>query len=730
VPPGGIPLPPQEALRIAAQLTDTEEDLHAITRVVLALVGADDDLTGAAAEAALTEAGIPENARRLLLAALGPRAGRPSVTELRTGLESAVADLTSPRQRTGPWGLLDELRRRRVTRTAFWYVAGSVAVVEAASLFLPTLGAPDGLVRLLTILAVCGLPVALTLSWVFDVSTAAGSRQRRWLQFAVVGGVILLSGAAAATFWDVGRDAPPTLAAGVANGADPAHIAVLGFTTVGSDETLTAFATQLQLRLIDGLSAAAASMAAPDTPRQMRVLSYAGVLPFARHDFAMDSLRLSRGIGTLLDGTIERTADATRVSIRLVDTRTGDQIHTSSAEVSHDDHVALVDAVADTVARMVRMRLGRVINEHMRLLETRSPAAFDHLMWAMHRKQEYDAAFNRADYDGAARVLAEVDSLLAAAERSDPRWTEPMVERGWVAKARAQLAHANGRDDAVVPEIQRGIRHTERALDMRDNDVRALQMRGELRRLHLQFAPPTDAAAVERLRDAARSDLRASLNGNPQRALPLRLLSELAGGAGAMQEGLDYGKRAYDEDPFMEQVQWTVFRLFEYSFALNRDAEAVRWCSEGRQRFSLPVFHDCRLALASWSDVLPLSPDSAWTLVAAELAAHPDGLRGNLEPRLHAMVAAVLVRNGLADSARAVLREARQRDSSIGMLRAATGVLGLLGEDEAAITSLRELVDRTPAALRPVLLMTPELRSILGDPRAAVLLAPPVDPGD
>lgn len=723
-PPGGAPLPPLEALRIAARLADAEDDLHAITRVVLALVGANENLTGAAADAALANAGIPRQARRLLLAAQGPAGDRPSVAELRAELESAMNELSA----RSPWRLLDELRRRRVIRTAFWYVAASVAIVEAADLFLPSLGAPDGVVRLLVILAVCGLPVALSLSWVFDVTPAQGWRPQGWQQLTLVAGVVVLSVLAATTIWHAERDDPLLLTPVQTEGADPAHVAVLGFSTPGGDEALAAFATQLHMRLIDGLSVAAAT--APGSPRRLRVLSYAGVLPFIRSDFAVDSLRVARDIGTLLDGTIERTAIATRVHVRLVDTRTGDQIHTSTAEVLHDDRVALLDAVADTVSRMVRTRLGRVVTDHMRLLETRSPAAFDRLVWAMRRKAEYVPAFSRADYAGAARVLAEVDSLLVQSERHDPHWAEPIVERGRVAVARAQLASARGDTRAVTTAIQDGVHHMERALALSASDAGALETRGELRWLQLQLARPANDAEAGQLRESARSDLRASLVANPQPALPLRVLSELAANGGFMQEALDYGKRAYDEDPFMEQAQWTVFRLFEYSFALRQDTEAARWCAEGRQRFSLPIFFDCRLSLASWSDSHGLTPDSAWSLVGAELAAHPDGLRQNLEPRLHAMVAAVLTRNGLADSARSVLRDARARDSSLGMLRAATGVLGLLDETDSALRMLRELVDRTPPSQLPALRAAPELRSIVADPRAAVMLTAPPAPGD
>ncbi|CAN5874151.1 hypothetical protein BH23GEM9_BH23GEM9_07630 [soil metagenome] len=688
--------------------------------------------------------------RLLLMAALGPPAGRPSVVELRTGLEQAVANLLEPSvdpQRRGIARLFAELHRRRVTRTAFWYVGGSVALVEAANLFVPMLGGDVAIVRLLAILAVCGLPIALTLSWVFDIAPAAHSGLIRWPRFTLLAGVVLVSLFGATVIWRSGAqaDVADDAGAAAAQAVDPAHIAVLGFNTIGGDEELAAFAAQLQVRLIDGLSAAAMGTSATQE-RTLRVLSRAGVLPFSGGGFAVDSLREARRVGTVLEGTVEQTAGAVRVRVRLVDTQTGYQIHTSSADHPVDDRVALLDAVADSVIRLVRKRLGPVVREHMRLLETRSQPAFDRLLWAQRRLEEFERAFQRSDYAAAEHVLNDADSVLAAAELLDPQWIEPIVMRGRQAKRRVLLSLGRGDSSAVVPEIMKGIAHAERALVLDPSNARALELRGGLRQYQLQSARPAQEAEAYRLRADAEHDLRASLIGHHAPAGPLRMLSELAAGDGRMEEALSYGERAFEQDPFMEQVQWTVFRLFEYSFALGQDSAAARWCLTGGQRFpEIPVFHDCRLALAAWSDAFPLSADSAWAALAAELSAYPLPLRPNLEPRLHAMMAAILarqaVRDGvpatrdgspsavrreseraaLRDSARSLLREARRRDASPGVLRAAAGVHGLLGEADSALAVLGTLLQRAPTERR-ALQSAIELRTVLRDPRARALI--------
>ncbi len=701
------------ALDVAA-----EDDVLSIARIILQMFGVGDEVAVDRAAERLAATGVPPATRALLLSALGPRGDRPTAAELRDTLAASAMALQAgerggARARTGSF--FAELSRRRVIRTGLWYGGAAVAIVEAADLFLPSLGAPPGTTRLLAILAVCGFPVALALAWAFDIMpahTADAHAWRRGTLVAMVAGASLLAAVVLLRRPpndDGSNSDTPTLFA-----ASPSHVAVLAFNTIGGDDRLAAFASHLQSRLIDGLSVAAAG-ASPGT-RPLRVASLATVLPFSFRTVSVDSIRRALGVGTLLEGTVEPAPGSVRVRVRLIDTETGDQLATSLAQANADDYVVLLDAVADSVLRLIRMQLGPIVRERTRLLETRDTSAFHRVVWANRRLEDFDPALRRRDYTGAQRVLDDADSLFAEAERFDGEWVEPILERARLSKRAVRLAAARG-TDAAESLIEHGIAHIERALAVRSDDPRALELRGDLHQLWIQVAPPESPVDRARLIDAAERDLRAALIGNPTPAKALRILSELASATGRMQEALDYGLRAYEADPFLEQIDFTVFRLFEYSFALERDSDAARWCGEGRRRFTIPVFHDCRLSLAAWSNAYPLTADSAWAVVTAQLAEYPAPLRPRLEPRLHAMAAAILARAGAADSALAVLREARRRDDGTsGMYRAAAGVYAILGMPDSALAAVRALLDADPSA-RAALGRTPELRGLKNDIR-------------
>jgi adenylate cyclase len=63
-----------------------------------------------------------------------------------------------------------ELKRRKVIRVAVAYAVAAWIVVEVASVLLPTLLLPEWSMRLVTVLALLGFPIALVLAWVFELT--------------------------------------------------------------------------------------------------------------------------------------------------------------------------------------------------------------------------------------------------------------------------------------------------------------------------------------------------------------------------------------------------------------------------------------------------------------------------------------------------------------------------------------------------------------------------------
>jgi len=64
-----------------------------------------------------------------------------------------------------------ELKRRKVIKTIAMYAATAFIIMEAADIMLPRLGLEDWTVTLVIILLITGFPIAIVLSWIFDLSS-------------------------------------------------------------------------------------------------------------------------------------------------------------------------------------------------------------------------------------------------------------------------------------------------------------------------------------------------------------------------------------------------------------------------------------------------------------------------------------------------------------------------------------------------------------------------------
>jgi len=66
--------------------------------------------------------------------------------------------------------LFAELKRRKVYSVAIAYAVGGWALAQGIAQVLPVFDIPNWVVRLIVVLIVLGFPVALTLSWFFDLT--------------------------------------------------------------------------------------------------------------------------------------------------------------------------------------------------------------------------------------------------------------------------------------------------------------------------------------------------------------------------------------------------------------------------------------------------------------------------------------------------------------------------------------------------------------------------------
>jgi TolB-like protein len=499
------------------------------------------------------------------------------------------------------------------------------------------------------------------------------------------GGLLLLAGLGFG-IWKAGHHG--TTPSGAADsGLDPKHIAVLYFQQRGGSDSLGYLADGLTEALIHELSQV----------KPLQVVSGNGVAPYKNSNVSPDSIARALRVGTILQGAVAQSGNRLRVNVSLVNTANGAEIGSTTIERPREEIFALQDDLAKEVAVFLRMQLGQEVELRQTRASTSSPAAWDVLQQAERLTKEVDTLLATGDTAAAARHYAQADSMMAAAEKLDPHWATPAVERAWLAYHQSELV---GYDKALNEKwIGIGMGHADRALKLRPNDPDALEIRGTLEYWRWLMSLEPDQTRAAQLLAQAEQDLRGAVTANPTAAWAWTVLSFLLNGEGQTAESKLAAQRSYEADPYLKTAKQTVWRLFQASLDLEDAVEARHWCEQGQQRFpDYYRFAECQIWLYSLKAVPP-DVKAAWADYDRFVKLSPPALKPYHQLYGRMLVAMALVRAGLPDSARAVAVRSRgdaTLDPTHDLAYYEALMRVLLGDQDEALTLLSTYVAANP----------------------------------
>jgi serine/threonine-protein kinase len=477
-------------------------------------------------------------------------------------------------------------------------------------------------------------------------------------------------------------------AGSVAGGLDRNRVAVLYFRDESRDSSLGYLADGLTEALIDQLGAI----------RALDVVSRDGVAPFRGREAPRDSVAGVLDAANLVEGEVENLGSRVRVTVRLVDGGSGADLRRQSFELPSGAQLAIRDSVAKQAALFLRERIGDEIRLREERAATRSVDAWTLVQRAERARKDGEAALISVPPDSSFSGFDQADSLLGAAERADPQWIEPILQRGQLALRRARLLQ---RTPAVAARwLTVGTGHASRVLNRDPNHPAGLQLRGTLRYVRWILNLDSDPDRRATLLDSAQTDLESAVRGDQRLASAQATLSHLLYARKDVVSAVLAARAAYEADAYLRDAEVILDRLFYGSYDLAQFREAQRWCAEGGRRFPKSYrFVDCQL----WMLTTPsadLDIDRAW-----RLAGQADGLTP--APRLpywsrmrQIVVASVIGRAGRRDSAERVLERARTDDLQIDPTQELVGyealARALMGDEDTAIAILKRYVATHP----------------------------------
>ncbi len=481
--------------------------------------------------------------------------------------------------------------------------------------------------------------------------------------------------------------APP---AGLEGDFAKQNIAVLYFQDRSPSKELGYLADGITEALIDELS---------EVP-QIKVASRNGSATFKGKDAVpTDSIARALKVGTIVNGIVEPAgAGQVRVTVRLDDALSGNQLGRKQIVHALDNSLALQDSIAVQVSEFLRSRVGEEVQELRARVGTRNAAAWEAMQRAKQTVSQVNALMVARDVPAALAKVSQADSALAQVETMDGNWVTPITERAWLAYWTARMVTSRSSDH--VKWVDRGLAHAERALAKTPNDAHATEVRGQLRYWQWLTNLAPNPAAATALMASAEQDLRAATASNARAASAWNTLSHLLINKGELSEAKLAAETAYNADPFLTNVDLTIHRLFLASLDLQLKDEAEKWCAHGQSRFPENYrFIQCKLWLFTLPTNTPPDMNEVRKVYEAYVAASPANVQAFDKLKGRMMMGIAFVRAGQLDSAKTIA-ETEQGDPSIDpraeLAYLAAIIYGQTGEPDKAIAALRRNVAANP----------------------------------
>src|SRR5256886_10567177 len=241
-----------------------------------------------------------------------------------------------------PREFFDELKRRNVFTGAVAYAVGGWALAEGISQVFPVFDIPDSVVRLIVLFIVLGFPVALVLSWFFDLTRY---------------GIVRTPDRAPEAKIDI---------VGPSNLAEKS-IAVLPFENLSEEKANAYFASGMGDEVLTKLAQLA----------ELKVISRASTERYQSHPDDLRGVGRQLGVATVLAGSVQKAGDEVLISVQLIDVRTGNQLWAQGYRRTLKNIFEVEAEVAEKVAEALKVKLVRAEAQRLATPATTNPRAHD-----------------------------------------------------------------------------------------------------------------------------------------------------------------------------------------------------------------------------------------------------------------------------------------------------------------------------------------------------------------
>jgi len=311
-----------------------------------------------------------------------------------------------------------ELKRRNVYKVAVAYIVAGWALAQGIAQVLPVFDIPNWLIRVFVMLIILGLPIALVLAWMFEITpqgikrtetadampSTARQKKRTWIFVVIIGGAVSLS------LFFLGRYTARNSNSESSSELPAKSIAVLPLLNESGDPKDEYFSDGLSEELIAALAQI----------RELKVIGRSSSFRFKERREESKTIGEKLGVTTLLEGTVRKQGERVRIVAELVNAADGIELWTQTFDRELKDIFAVQAEIANAVAASLKVTLLGADERSTTKPATTNTEAHNayllgHYYFQRRNLEDYRKAVSY--FDEAIRL--DPDYALAYAERSE-----------------------------------------------------------------------------------------------------------------------------------------------------------------------------------------------------------------------------------------------------------------------------------------------------------------------
>jgi len=296
--------------------------------------------------------------------------------------------------------LFVELKRRNVVKVVAAYAIVSWLLVQIADVFFPALQLPEWTVTLVAALLILGLPIAILLSWAYELTPDGVKRTKsvplsesvtqitgRKLDFVIISllaaAVVFMfvdsylpqSGPFAGAAVDPASFAPePAATSPVSSSAAedtqstgrPNSVAVLPFDNLSPDPNDAYFAAGLHDEILSQLAKV----------QSLSVISRTSVLRYEDSDLSIPEIASQLNVETIMEGSVRYANNRVRITTQLIDADTDEHLWSETYDRDFDDIFAIESDIAMNIANALEAEFSVAEQQRLAEIPTSSSAAY------------------------------------------------------------------------------------------------------------------------------------------------------------------------------------------------------------------------------------------------------------------------------------------------------------------------------------------------------------------